>query len=571
MHHVRGHDQQGAGHVRGRRIDGTPSGLIDRHESVFRLQRTTGNAAVAELLGGQRAARRRSAKNASINDGAGTLDHCDDWPIQRIGDFEIGGRTSAPGQTDTIYFDRKSSTIPASEVPKITASISAFGSTAPLFLDGYASEEEGFLLGLWRAARVSLALGAATPPHTGPRTTRNQRARGAGRIDYANLRKVQIQPPTTSAGGASVPPAPSAPVSLTRPCGTALANCKPRALSMLATAIGALATPNAATNAHLGTFFGAGGVASASTIRTNLTNLRAHIVANTSGARVACHTEVDPGCVNPAFNTGTGATAVMTLCPAFLDRPGDVAANAKTLIHEAAHGTTGLATRDIAYGHTRLIHALSTSDALANTDSYVLLIENLVADTAGSSGPAGGVSGDSVTGLSAANTMKARVALAHLEKWLTVAYQDVAFAYGAVHQSISSGAWAPTSGFHRETLRLIAPMFGLTDPGTSAPHPIPTAQDRERLAAIHDRFKALRSVMWSRGVAISAGPSSSWASGPGAAVQLDPSFFALPDDVARIHNLLWLIAASHPDISLLRRFSYGTAANSLRKHRGLGP
>lgn len=554
------------------RTNAKPAGPPDRHDAFVELQRTVGNAAVAELLSGrQRPAPRRSVETESIKHDEITIDNVGNGVIQRLGDFEIGGRTNRPGQTDTIYFDRNSFTIPASELPKIAASISAFGSVAPLFLDGYASEEESATLGLFRAVRVSFAMGSATPAHTGPRTTRNQHARSAGRIDYVNLRKVQIQPPTTSVGGVSVPPTPSAPVSLTRPCGTALANCKPRALSMLTTAIGALSTPNAAAKAHLRTFFGAGGVAAASTIKTNLTSLKAHIVANTSGARVVCHTEVDPGCVNPAFNTGTGASAVMTLCPAFLDNPGDVAGNANTLIHEAAHGTTGLATRDIAYGHTRLIHALSTSDALANSDSYVLLIENLTADAAGASGPAGGVSGDSITGLSAANTTKARVALAHLEKWLTVAYQDVAFAYGDVHQTIASGAWAPTSGFSRETLRLIAPMFGLTDPGTSAPHPIPTAQDRERMAAIHDRFKALRSVMWSRGVAISAGPSSSWASGPGATVQLDPSFFALPDDITRIHRLLWLIAAAHPDISLLRRFSYGAAADSIRKHRGLGP
>lgn len=571
MGQVRSRDRQVAERAPGRRRQTTSPAPTDRHVALARLQGAVGNAAVAELLSGRRDARSSSHQTGPVGESGRTADRGAGGSIQRIGDFEIGGRTRAPRQTDTIHFDRGSSAIPASEVPKIAACIAAFGATGPLFLDGYASEEEGSALGWLRAVRVGFALASATPAHTGPRTVRNQRARGAGRIDYRNLRKVQIQPPTTSGGGVVLPPAPSAPVSLTRPCGTALRAAKRRALPMLATAVKALATPDAATKAHVRTFFGAGGVAAVDTIRTNVADLRAHVVDHTSGAQVVCHTQVDPGCVNPAFNTGTGAAAVMTLCPAFLDNPRDVAGNAATLIHEAAHGTAGLATRDIAYGHTRLIHALPTSDALANTDSYVLLIQNLVADAAGGSGPAGGVTGDSITGLSAADTAKARVALAHLEKWLTVAYQDVAFAYGDVHQAISTGTWAPSSASSRETLRLIAPRFGLTDPGASAPYAIPTAQDRERMAAIHDRFKALRSAMWSRGVAISAGPTSSWVSGPGSAVQLDPSFFALPTEVTRIHRLLWLITGAHPDIGPWRRLSYGLAADSMRKQRGLGP
>ena len=201
----------------------------------------------------------------------------------------------------------------------------------------------------------------------------------------------------------------------------------------------------------------------------------------------------------------------MTLCPAFLDNPADIDGNAATLIDESAHGTTGLATVDKAYGHTRLIHALTTADALANSDSYVLLVRNLVAHAAGGAGPAGGVAGDSITGLSAADTAKARVALAHLEKWLTMSDQDVGFVYATVHAAVKGGTWTgDTMPFNRETLHRIAPHFGLTDPGTAAPFPLPVAADRVKLAAIHDRFKAMRSVMWSTGVAISAGAASSW-------------------------------------------------------------
>ena len=75
---------------------------------------------------------------------------------------------------------------------------------------------------------------------------------------------------------------------------------------MLTTAIAALGAPTPATEAHLRTFFGPGGVAAAGTIKTHLTNLKAHITNNVKGAKVKCHTEIDGGCENPAYNRQTG-------------------------------------------------------------------------------------------------------------------------------------------------------------------------------------------------------------------------------------------------------------------------
>lgn len=545
--------------------------LPDRYSAVMSLHRAAGNAAVVQLLQGRGTTHPGDRVRPLVQQRPPPF-AARESSVQRVGDFEIGGRISDPGATDTIFFDRNSSAIPASEDPKIAASITSFGAGTTLFLDGYASEDEPAALAMARATAVSLALHAATPPHTAGRTKRNQSSLGGGRIDYRSLRKVQIQPPAVTHSGGTTAPTPSAPASQTRPCGSALANCKPRAKSMLTTAIAALATPSPATEAHLRTFFGAGGVAAAGTIRTHLTNIKSHITNNVKGSKVKCHTELDGGCENPAFNRGTGSSATMTLCPAFLDNPADIDGNAATLIHEAAHGTTGLGTHDRAYGHTRLIHALSTADALDNSDSFVLLIRNLVADAAGAAGPAGGVSGDSIAGLNAANTTKARVALAHLEKWLTSSYQDVGFAYESVHSAITAGAWTgPTVAFNREILHLLSTHFGLTDPGTSAPFALPTATDREKLAAIHDRFKAMRSVMWSTGVAISAGATSSWAAGPGASVTLAPSFFALLDDTTRIRKLVFMIADAHPDISAALRGAYVEGADEIRRHRGLGP
>ena len=297
-----------------------------------------------------------------------------------------------------ISFERGSSAIPATEAPKIPAMIAAVGAGTGLVLDGFASEDEPAALATARATAVGAALAAAAPPHTGARTLRNQAALGQGIIEYRTRRKVDVQTRAPMAP----PPPPRAPASRTRPCGTALSTARPRALFLLTRAIGALVAPrSAAVNGLLSDLFGgASGVAAAGTIKANLAHLHHHIdVEIGPPGTVECHTERDAGCVNPAFNVGSGPGAVMTLCPKFLDNPGAINTNAATLIHEGAHGTTGLATVDLAYGHTRLIQALSTAQSLTNTDSYVLLVQNIDAAIASTPSIPIGVAGDSQAGI----------------------------------------------------------------------------------------------------------------------------------------------------------------------------
>jgi hypothetical protein len=495
----------------------------------------------------------------------------DEAAVQRVADFEIRGRHRDVADFANIYFEKDAARIGKSERPKVAAAIANFGAATPLFLDAYRSEDEPVGLADIRAERVSKALRTSKPPHTGGRTKRNQAPLAEGRIDYRQIRKVEIQPPV--GGPLAAAPPPRAPAALVRPCGGALAAAQPRALAMLATAIAQLAAPNAAVQGQLSTFFGgATGIAAAATIRGHLTNLRTHISTEIGPAgTVACHTELDGRCDAPAYNVGVGPTAVMTLCPAFLDDPGAVENNADTLIHEAAHGTTGLATRDLAYGHTRLIHTLPTADALTNTDSYVLLVRNIVNGVAGVPLRPGGVAGDATPGLAGPNVAPARIALAHTEKWLTQSYQDVADAYATVVASIAAGAWTgATAAFDRETVALLAHHFGLTNPGVAAPFALPTVADKIRLAAIHDRFLAMRSVMWGQGITMRPG-SAKWAPGPGRQVRLPGSFFALADDKARTRRMILLIVSAHPAISAALRVHYVDAADAIRTHRGLGP
>jgi len=562
--------------------------------ALLRLQRQAGNAAVARAMAGapgrtsvQRcgatppaecpcrdAEEREAAEPAGERDGTTGGQHQSAGAVvQRAGDFEISGVQAAPGETTNVYFDRNVGTIPAGEQPKIPAIIAAKGAANPLFLDGYASEDEPAALAATRASTVSTALGAATPPHTGTRTTRNVATRGRGRIDYRRMRKVEVQSPT-----GVTPPPPTAPTSLTRPCGGALAAARPRAVALLTSAIGALSAPltPAVTSLLRDLFGGPTGPPAAGTIQANLSALKHHIdVEIGPPGTVACHTLLDGRCNNPAYNVGVGAGAVMTLCPGFLDNPGAVEANAATLIHEAGHGTTGLATVDLAYGHTRLVRALTTAQALTNTDSYVLLVRNIAAGLAGTAPVPIGVAGDVRAGMTAAEDQTATIALAHAEKWLTQSYQDLLSLYTTVHASRAAGAWTgPTAGYDQETMRRLAPHFGLTSPGAGPVFALPTATDQRRLAAIHDRFLAMRSVMWGRPVTMTkaAGPGSeTWAPGPGATVTLRTPFFTLPSTILQIHRLIELLAGAHPDISGALRPHYVTAADTIRAHRGLGP
>src|SRR4029079_3170302 len=108
--------------------------------------------------------------------------------------------------------------------------------------------------------------------------------------------------------------------------------------------------------------------------------VRKHIKDHVQGRQVVCHTDLDATCEDAdAYNLRTGAQALMTLCPGFLDGA-DVGVRAATLVHEAAHGTPGVATDDLAYDHERLVLGLSTAEAMGNSDSYTLLVRNLVVD-----------------------------------------------------------------------------------------------------------------------------------------------------------------------------------------------
>lgn len=500
-------------------------------------------------------------------------------------DFRI--RTISPqdaANPSMIFFELGSATIPASELPKIAAL--ATPPARNLTLNGFSSEEDSAAANnaviTARLNAVEAALIAAG--HTGARARVNLRTSGIGQIDYRHMRSVEVLPTPMGLPAAMGPPtAPSTvdPCNVrgadVEPCGMAFTHSWPIANTAMTVAKIRLANlADAAAMTLLATLFG--GVPRA-TVVANITALAGQVAG--LPAQHQCHNGCDEGCKRPAYNTGTGlgpGGAMMTLCPEFL---GASNANwqAQMLIHESAHGTPGLDADDIAYASARQIAYLLPADAVRNTDSYVLLAWLLVHPGSITIGPA---TPDTLVAMTGPEQDAARRAIAWLESWLNYCDFDTAMLYGTVNRSVPPAlAWdtsKPGDPFYIETMHRIAPIFGLTDPGTVPPFVQPTVVEKSKIAAIHDRYDQMYStVNWQVLTVTKGAPGSdAWGSRGPSLPRLDqtatvgPTFFGL-SLVDRIKHLLLLMATAMSGISAAFRPKYVDAADQIRQHRTLGP
>ncbi len=469
-------------------------------------------------------------------------------------DFQIRGKyPDAVGEPMKIYFTQGDSTLDAAESAKIPAIATPPGRS--LTLNGYASEEEVIASPALIDARITAvdtALSAAG--HTGTRTRAPKPADSSGQINYRSVRVVEVVP----VGGVSS--IPSCAGGSVIPCGPApnpFTTAATTAETLLANAITALsAPPLAPTTASLLTSF-FGGVAAAPTVKTNLIDLKNHIhLEMMPAAGHECANLCDSDCAgSDAYNRGTGAAAKMTLCPSFMSEP-DVKNRAGILVHEGAHGTAGLATKDKAYAHERLITFLSTADALKNSDSYVLFVRLLDAPGSITVGPA---VPDVLTGMSSAEETAVHRTVAWLEKWLIWASL-----YGTIPASIAAGSW--TNTYYRATMGLVAPRFGLTMPPA-----VPVMSDQIAVAAIHDRYHQMRETMHSSPITVNkiSSGTETWAPGPGSTVTVTSAFFGLSPR-AQLDRLLEKIVLATPDISSGLVPKYIELVDEIRKHKGGG-
>jgi hypothetical protein len=490
--------------------------------------------------------------------------------LQRASDYDIRGvNPDTASFPNMIFFDMGNFSIPASESAKIAALAAPAGRA--LTLNGFSSEEGTSASNLAiinaRINAVSAALAAAG--HTGPRTRTPQLSAGMGQLDYRSVRAVEVVPtPLIGPPPSSVP---QCAVTLANPhperipCGGAFGRAHPLAVDMVNKAVTAVTNNTPAAAAELANLFP--GVARA-TVLTGLTGLQTQL--GIMPARHECHNTCDGGCTRPGYNNGSGPTAMMTLCPGFINRTSDID-NADLLMHEGLHATPGLTTVDTAYYTTRMITQLSGAQAQTNTDSYVLLIRRLQ--------PGGMVGGgppvDPVAGMNAAEQNAARQALMYLEQWLLTDEFDTSLLYEAVKRNVGRvGGWRGADSFEAEMQHRIASLFGLTDPGPGPAYAtVPTDADKVKIAGIYDRYHRMRQAVYQQAITvnkIAAGPDA-WAANLGTSVAVTAPFFAM-SPVDQVMHLVRLMLESMPDVPAVRRTAYAQGANQIRSNRGgIGP
>ncbi|HEX5503430.1 MAG TPA: DUF4157 domain-containing protein [Thermomicrobiales bacterium] len=508
---------------------------------------------------------------------------CPQVPAVAPGQYQVGGERTG-GRDEDIFFARGSSTLDPDDKAKIARLATAHQGCA-LTLEGNVSEDElvdfGASLATDRLNAVDAefaadghdAAGVCTPPPpTAPplRTlTPKPPAASAGVIAYRGRRKVEVIPP----GAASATPVCSGPGAIPRH----------RALDatespIVATAVGDgvalidaarahLVTGDAAGDAALGTFFG--GVAQRTAVKGKLLTWRNHL-DTVVRARNQRGTACDATCsASIAYNSGTGASAMMTVCDSFFGTVGGLyptltvaQRRALVLVHEAGHGA--LNTDDVAYDTGRLIHFIGTVPALAltNTDSFVTLIQCLAGlMAAGCPLPP---RSDTFVGLGAAppspgtlsEQQQAQEGLAWLETWLTWAEQDVNGVYTTMNTSRTAGHWTNTY-YGESVLDPLAAAFDLRRPRLA----LPTFREQTTVAAIWDRYLRMEAGA-GRDLHIekdtSATPVQRWEPGPGANLFLTDAYFALTTPRARVEALLPLIVEATPTVDAGLRPAYIT-------------
>ncbi|ODT35001.1 MAG: hypothetical protein ABS67_03220 [Niabella sp. SCN 42-15] len=470
----------------------------------------------------------------------------------------------------TIFFEMGQSTVPSSELGKIPAIASP--PSRDITLVGTASEEGNDLVNTHvinqrlRAVNSKLSLAG----HTGPRTLTPQLSAGSGNIDYRRVRAVDVIPtPTVVPPGGAMPSA-TPPCTATaanptpelEPCGSSFSGSHPDAQNWTSNAHSLLSSGDAVAISQATVLFPGIPVPTLvshlGNLLTQITNLPAHF---------RCHNTCDSGCSRPAYNTGSGSSQMMTLCPDFINSS-NATNQSETLIHESLHATTGLTTADVAYSTTRLISSLTGPQALNNTDSFVLLILRIN----GVVPPAGVAATDTYdTTITGVNLDLARNALAYLEQWLLNAEFDTSLLYNAINSNIgSSSGWA--DAFEAEIAGLIAPVVGITDPGPNPFATAPVEADKVKIAGMFDRFTTLRQNVYVTGITINraaAGVRDSWDFSAKTFTLGAPFFSLSPVNAVRHLMRLMIIAMGTVPSGLVNK--YVESADRIRAHRSTLP
>lgn len=479
----------------------------------------------------------------------------------QVTDEESGGRD------EDIFFERGESKLDIIDRLKITFLVNRPTNSlqgCPITLEGYMSEDELAEFGPSLAQARINAVDAefrklkhdepgdvCKTPSPPLRKHSPLPQVSAGVSEYRQRRKVEIVPSGDKSTTAPCPPKADQDRKLSKDEQTIVKAAIDQGVKWMKTAFDKLAPKNAEGEAALTAYFG--GIAHRKRIRAKLLTWLNHL-NTTVRKRIRHGTDCNASCRTPfAFNTGSGASANITLCKTFF---GEIARHpslsedekkAFVIMHEAGHGS--IDTTDTGYGHRRLIEFLSQYPDLAeaNTDSYTLMVLCLNDYTQFCAAP---TTTDSPVGLSDLEKTASRRGLGWLQTWLTWMDHDTSGMYTNVNLARQRGKGVTaTSEYYGGVFDLLVAAFKINRPPEDPP---PTLQEQTMVSAVLDRILQMKdAVLPGLEVEKATGvpPASDWTLGPGRKVFLAPDYFLLTGDRDRVEHLLPLILRATTNIS----------------------
>jgi hypothetical protein len=530
-----------------------------RPGTLLRLQRASGNGAVVGLLNNARRAPAGVVQRVSLKD----------LRISR------GIYHEAHKEQNTVFFRLTDAALADTEMKKIETIAQTYPNAA-MELSASASEDELLIehpkvdVDELLTRRLNAVVGALEQKGFKGKLVQTRKPKsGLGQIDYRESRQVEIILPGRTSKRADE----QAPhfVTATSEHTSRWDDAVKLANGLIDPAVTALDNRDLdPTLAQLVTRF-FGNVRNAGEVADYLVDIKKHInssanhlleVEDNKPKGAPGYVVAGPG--NPkyrsslAYNTGVGGESVLALCASFFTD--DILEAATTVIHEAAHGTPGLKTRDYAYLSERAIEFLNEDRAMFNSDSYVLLVQLFqkpASVTPGVQQP------DKLPSTMAEqDQIAARRAVAWVEKWLVAAYQDVGSLYGEV-TSLESGERV-TNAYYAKLMEELYVQFDLTNPEEAGP----TDQDRVALAGIHDRVLEMRDYFVSSIDFQVGGEAVVWQPA-GHKLTLPEGFFKL-DPIDQCEDVLVGVLRGMPEVASVDRTPFFDVIMFCKKLSGVG-
>ena len=476
--------------------------------------------------------------------------------------FAITGLSPSTASTpNAIFFEMGSASVNTEE-PKVDTL--AANTTQNFDLEGFASEEGSDAVNQVVAQRRinSVSNMLRSKGHTGLHYPINSFDKGNGRINYQDMRKVEVR----NTGDVSSEPdcnvTAANPHPETTSCNTSFTTAHPLALAKTTEAHdkmdGAIDAERTRIENAVAFFFG-----DASLYDVILEHLRNHVIQVADQAVTAvCHNSCDNTCDNAvAYMPGTtGPGAVITLCPLFFNDP-DVNSRVTTLLHEAFHATSGLGTDDLAYDSERGFTMIEPSIALRNTDTYVALIEEI--NTPGS--VIGGSSlrdviDPSITG---SQLTDLRRVMGYLEKWVIESTAETSSLYETIIEARRLSDWSGVGfPYYEDTMIFVANIFGLTAPPT-----VPLENDQVAVAGINFRLMAMDEFLWTSDIHIDRDDTQpvQFTNGPNEPLLVNDSFLSSGQH-AMVYLLVEKIVESNDRIASSEKPKYVALIEEIRVH-----